>query len=122
TATWNAYRVPAGSPDALSIENVVQCARDVAGEMHHFRVVQLPYNAAMTDSLTLANQTINGKLLTMLEAAGELGLTVMASASLCQNRLSRDLRAFLADHITNLTTDSQRAIQFVRSTPGIAVS
>ncbi|PYS56024.1 MAG: hypothetical protein DMG13_01400 [Acidobacteria bacterium] len=122
TATWNAYRVPAGSPDFLSIENVVQCARDVAGDKHHFRVVQLPYNLAMTEAFILANQTLNGKLLTMLEASSELGLTVMASASLCQNRLSRDLRLFLSEHMKDLSTDSQRAIQFVRSTPGIAVS
>ena len=106
----------------MSIENVVQCARDVAGDNHHFRVVQLPYNLAMTEAFSLANQTLNGKLLTMLDASGELGLTVMASASLCQNRLSRNQRMFLSEHMPGLSTDSQRAIQFVRSTPGIAVS
>ena len=122
TATWNAYRVAPGSADFMSIENVVQCARDVAGDNHHFRVVQLPYNLAMTEAFSLANQTLNGKLLTMLDASGELGLTVMASASLCQNRLSRNQRMFLSEHMPGLSTDSQRAIQFVRSTPGIAVS
>jgi len=94
----------------------------VAGDKHHFRVVQLPYNVAMTEAFSLANQTINGRLMTMLEAAGDLGLTVMASASLCQNRLSRDVRGFLSEHLKDLSTDCQRAVQFVRSTPGIAVS
>jgi aryl-alcohol dehydrogenase-like predicted oxidoreductase len=122
TATWNGYRASAGSPDFISIETVVQCARDVAGDNHHFRVVQLPYNLAMTEAFKLANQTLNGKLLPMLEASRELGLTVMASASLCQNRLSRNQRLFLSEHMKDLSTDHQRAIQFVRSTPGIAAS
>lgn len=122
TATWNAYRVTPSSKDYLSIEDAVQCARDVAGDDHHFRFVQLPYNLAMTEAYTRANQKLDGKVVTMLEACRELGLTVMASASLFQARLSRNLPDFISEQVKGLKTDSQRAIQFVRSTPGIAVS
>lgn len=122
TATWNAFRVTPTAQDYVSIEDVVQCARDVAGDAHHFRVVQLPYNLAMNEAFTRANQKLNGNVLTMLDACREIGLTVMASASIFQSRLSRNLPPVIAEHLRGLNTDSQRAIQFVRSTPGVAVS
>lgn len=122
TATWNAFRMTPSAQDYVSIEDVAQCARDVAGNAHHFRVVQLPYNLAMNEAYTRSNQKLNGSVLTMLEACSQLGLTVMASASIFQSRLSRNLPPVIAEHFRGLKTDSQRAIQFVRSTPGIAVS
>jgi len=54
--------------------------------------------------------------------AQEMGLTVMASASMMQARLSQNLPDFLSEHLPGLQTDSQRAIQFVRSTPGITTA
>jgi len=122
TATWSAYRSPPASEDYISIEHAVQCARDVAGDDHHFRVVQLPYNLAMTEAFTSANQKLNGRAVTMLEACRELGILVMASASLFQGRLSRNLPLVISEQLTGFKTDTQRAIQFVRSTPGVTVS
>lgn len=58
----------------------------------------------------------------VLERAAESGITVVASASLYQGRLSRDLPEALAEKFPGLTSDAQRAIQFTRSTPGIAVA
>ncbi len=43
----------------------------------------------------------------------------MTSASILQGRLARNLPAALAEHLGGLATDAQRAIQFVRSTPGV---
>jgi aryl-alcohol dehydrogenase-like predicted oxidoreductase len=37
-----------------------------------------------------------------------------------QSKLSSGLPSVISDQIPNLRTDAQRAIQFVRSTPGIA--
>jgi aryl-alcohol dehydrogenase-like predicted oxidoreductase len=122
TATWNAYRVAPTSQDYLSIEAAVQCARDVAGDDHHFRCVQLPYNLAMTQAFTQRNQKLDGKTVTVLEGCRELGLIVMASASLSQAKLSRLLPEAVSKQFKGLKTDAQRAIQFVRSTPGIAVA
>jgi aryl-alcohol dehydrogenase-like predicted oxidoreductase len=122
TATWNAYRVAPESQDFISIEDAIQCARDIAGDSHHFRVVQLPYNLAMTEAYTTANQKLEGKVITTLEACRDLGITVMASASLLQSRLSTNLPEFVSELFPGFKTDSQRAIQFVRSTPGIAVA
>jgi aryl-alcohol dehydrogenase-like predicted oxidoreductase len=55
-----------------------------------------------------------------LHAATELGLSVVASATLMQARLTTDLPAALRDTFPALATDAQRAIAFVRSLPGVS--
>jgi aryl-alcohol dehydrogenase-like predicted oxidoreductase len=122
TATWNGYRAPSNSPEALSLERVVETARDVAGDNHHFKVVQLPFNLAMTEAFTDANQTLDGRKATFLEAAAGFGVTVMSSASILQSRLSAGLSPIISASLKGLRTDAQRAIQFTRSTPGIDVA
>jgi aryl-alcohol dehydrogenase-like predicted oxidoreductase len=122
TATWNGYRAPSSSLESLSLERVVETAREVAGDGHHFKVVQLPLNLAMTEAFTDANQTLDGKKATFLEAAAGFGLTVMSSASILQSRLSAGLPPIISASLRGLRTDAQRAIQFTRSTPGIDVA
>lgn len=120
TATWNGYRVPPGSADYLSLEDLLGCAQEVAGDRHHFRAVQLPFNLAMPEAFTMGNQPVGTKQVSLLRAAQEFGLTVMASASLLQaqlaGRLPDELRAALDG---SLRGDAQRALQFVRSAPGV---
>lgn len=103
TATWNGYRVPGG----LSLESLVGLAREVAGEGHHFRVIQLPLNLALREALTKPTQTLAGKGLTPLAAASSLGITVMTSASIGQGRLGGDLR---------------EALEFALSAPGVTTA
>ncbi|HYE73315.1 MAG TPA: aldo/keto reductase [Blastocatellia bacterium] len=122
TATWNGYRVRQQSPEYLSLEKVVETAREVAGDKHHFKVVQLPVNLAMTEAFKLANQTIGDRTMTFLEAARELGIIVMASSSMLQARLSAKLPSEISDHLRGLHSDAQRAIQFARSTPNVTTA
>lgn len=122
TATWNGYRRPQNARDYLSLSELSAVASEVEGDRHHFRVVQLPYNLAMPEALTAANQTVEGKTMSMLEAASQLGVTVMSSASMLQARLSQNLPPFVAQALTGLNTDAQRAIQFARSTPGVTTA
>ena len=122
TATWNGFRAQPNSNDYLSLEKIVATAREVAGENHHFRVVQLPFNLAMTEALTLGNQPLHGHPMSMLEAAQELGITVMASASMLQARLTQGLPAIVQQAFPEFQTDAQRAIQFTRSAPGITTA
>lgn len=121
-ATWNGYRRSPNARDYLSISDMVEIAREVAGDDHHFRVIQLPYNLAMPEALTLANQTFEGKPMSLLEAASQYGVTVMCSASILQARLSQNLPPFVGQSLQGLNTDAQRAIQFVRSTPGVTTA
>jgi aryl-alcohol dehydrogenase-like predicted oxidoreductase len=122
TATWNGYRQPESARGYLSLEELVKIASEVGGEQHHFRVIQLPYNLAMPEAITEATQMIEGEPVSTLMAADRLGITVMCSASILQSKLTRSLPSFVAEALTGLNTDAQRAIQFVRSTPGVTTA
>ena len=104
-ATWNGFRVPAESRDHHSLVRMVELAREAGGDDHGFRFIQLPFNLAMSEAITLANETLDGQRVTVVDAATRLGVTVVASASLLQGRI-----------------EPRAAIQFVRSAPGITTA
>ena len=110
TATWNGFRVKPDAADALNLTRLIEIAREVAGDGHHFRFIQLPFNLGMLEGGGL------------LETAQRAGIAVVASASLLQGRLASNLPEVLAEKIPSLSTDAQRAIQFTRSTPGITAA
>ena len=120
-ATWNGFRQEATARESLQLGEVEQLARDIAGEKHRFRFVQLPFNLAMTEALTLGNQAIGDESKTVMEAAGELGITLIASASLLQGQVARNLPPFVAQAL-GLQDDAERALQFARSSPGITTA
>lgn len=115
TATWNGYRC-GRARGALALPALAEAARQVAGDQHHFRFIQLPFNLAMPEALTRPVE----EGATILDLAAQLAINVVASASLMQSRLSRNLPGEVARMLPDLITDAQRAIQFTRSTPGIA--
>ena len=118
-ATWDELRVGPDVRGHLELETLVEIAQEVAGERHRFRAVQLPINLIMPEAVRLQTQTIGGRQVTALEAASELGLTVIASASLMQGKLTNGLPPALSDHFPGLRSDAQRALQFVRAIPGV---
>jgi len=120
-ATWSGFRQEARVRDAMQLAEFAQIATDIAGEKHHFRFVQLPFNLGMTEALTLGNQSIGGRDRTVMEAASELGITLVASASLLQGQVARNLPSFVAQAL-GLENDAERALQFVRSSPGITTA
>jgi aryl-alcohol dehydrogenase-like predicted oxidoreductase len=120
-ATWNGFRQEARARDAMQLGEIAQLARDIAGEKHRFRFVQLPFNLAMTEALTLGSQSIAGRNKTVMEAASELDITLVASASLLQGQVARNLPPFVAESL-GLENDAERALQFVRSSPGITTA
>jgi aryl-alcohol dehydrogenase-like predicted oxidoreductase len=120
-ATWNGFRQEGRARDSMQLAEIEQLARDIAGEKHRFRFVQLPFNLAMTEALTLGNQLIAGRNKTVMEAASELGITLVASASLLQGQVARNLPPFVAEAL-GLQSDAERALQFVRSSPGITTA
>jgi predicted aldo/keto reductase-like oxidoreductase len=96
-------------------------AKGIAGDNHHFRFVQLPFNLGMTEALTLGNQSVDGKIMTIMEAAEELNITLIASASLLQGQVASNLPEFVGEAL-GLDSDAERALQFVRSSPGITTA
>jgi len=110
-ATWEGFRKSTGG---LGLPRLAEIAGEVGGREHHFRFIQLPFNLAMPEAL-LQRPSV-------LDAARDAGITVVASATLLQSKLSRGLGNQLAAAMPGLETDAQRAIQYTRSTQGIAVA
>jgi aryl-alcohol dehydrogenase-like predicted oxidoreductase len=147
TATWKGYRSPARGKDWLSLEEIVEVAREAGGDRHRFRFVQAPYNLAMTEIFTELNQPVDSKgalrpsggraaerealgvepprtdkMVSLCSAADALGIHVVSSASLAQGRLKSGLPDWLGTLFRGSSSDVQRALQFVRSTPGVAIA
>lgn len=120
-ATWKGFREDAAAQSHLSLEEMASIARELAGDAHRFRFVQLPLNLAMAEALMKANQAVNGKTLATVQAARPLGITLVASASLLQGQLTRNLPAQVAQ-VFGLENDALRALQFVRSVPGLTTA
>ena len=120
-ATWNGFREDAGAPGAMQLGEIAQIAQEIAGGRHHFRFVQLPFNLGMTEALTLGNQMILGRKRTVMEAATDLDIALIASASLLQGQVAKNLPGFVAEAL-GLANDAERALQFVRSSPGITAA
>jgi aryl-alcohol dehydrogenase-like predicted oxidoreductase/catechol 2,3-dioxygenase-like lactoylglutathione lyase family enzyme len=122
-ATWNGFRVAPGDRSYLSLTEMAGIAREVGGKDHHFRVIQLPYNLGMPEAFTAKNQALpDGSMGSTLAAADATGVAVCASASLLQGRLTRGMPAILSEAFPGFDSDAQRALQFVRSTPGVNVA
>ena len=119
-ATWNGLRTTPDTRGHLDLNELVTMARDVGGDGHHFRVVQLPLNLAMSEAVRAPTQNLGGKrVVPLLQAATELGISVVASTSLMQARLTSGLPPAVRDSFPTLATDAQRAIAFVRALPGV---
>jgi aryl-alcohol dehydrogenase-like predicted oxidoreductase len=121
-ATWNGFRVPAESREYHSLARMIELAQETGGEAHGFRFIQLPINLAMLEALTLRNQIVNGRELSVLDAAATMNVTVVSSASMLQGRVARGLPETIRQPLGSLANDAQTAIQFVRSVPGVTTA
>ena len=114
-ATWECFRVTSDNPQYLSLEDTVNMAKEVGGENHGFRFVQLPYNMNYDQALLAKNQLLGTENVSLLEAAVRLGIGIFTSVPFMQGRL---LQPGVMPEFDNLKP-SLRALQFIRSTPGV---
>jgi aryl-alcohol dehydrogenase-like predicted oxidoreductase len=121
-ASWTAFRTSPDHRGHVALADLVRIAREVGGEGHHFRVVQMPVSLAMQEAVRLPTQPLDALLVPALDAARALGLGVVASAPLAQGRLTRDLPPQVAELFADCTSDAQRAVAFVRSLPGVTAA
>ena len=140
-ATWHAFRVDESDDRYLSLAEILSRA-EAAGEGigpdddHGFEAIQLPFNVAMADAFSRANQrrgdsdetgdadAVDGDTrVSTLEFAHAAGLSVVTSASVGQGELAVD-GATPADVDQTLAgeTPAQRALNFARSAPGVTSS
>lgn len=125
-ATWNGFINDKGFIEYLSLVDIYDVAVSVAGDNHHFKYIQVPFNLAKTHIYTMPTQTYQGEDYTVVELAYKLGLGVISSSSLLQmNLFKKSFNAnvgYILDKDMQLTSDIQLALQFVRSTPNILSS
>jgi aryl-alcohol dehydrogenase-like predicted oxidoreductase len=122
TATWNGYRNTPEAKDYLSLARMIELAENAGGARHRCKAIQLPLNLGMSEALSSQNQSVRGRPQTLLEAAQAFNLTVMCSASVLQGQLTHNLPTIIQETFSGLETDGQRALQFVRSTPGVTTA
>jgi aryl-alcohol dehydrogenase-like predicted oxidoreductase len=120
-ATWNAFREEPRSAGYMALEKVAEIAREVGGAENRFRFVQLPFNLAMPEALTRANQMVSGKTMSMVQGARALGITLVISASLLQGQLTRNLPPYVGAAL-ELQDPAALALQFARSAPGVTTA
>lgn len=124
-AAWSGLRAAPRTRGHLSLTELVEVAREVGGDGHHFAAVQLPVNLAMPEVVRAATQELRvsrgaTRTVPLLEAAAELGVAVVGCATLMQGQLAHDLPEQLRAAFPGLATDAQRAIAFSRALPGVA--
>jgi aryl-alcohol dehydrogenase-like predicted oxidoreductase len=118
-ATWNGFREEPDTRGYHSLETMVELAREIAGDQHHFRFIQLPLNLAMPEALFFQNQKLGEEYVSVTEAAQSFGVNVIASGSILQGQVARGLPEAIRDALGSLISDAQTGIQFVRSARGV---
>jgi aryl-alcohol dehydrogenase-like predicted oxidoreductase len=121
-ASWNGFRAEPDARDYHSLEQMADLAKEIAGDKHHFRFIQVPFNLAMPEALFFQNQKLGDEYVSALKAAEGLGITAIASGSLLQGQVARGLPEAIRDPLGSLASDAQTGIQFVRSAPGITTA
>ena len=121
-ATWNGFRADPDSQNYHSLESMVEIARTVSGDDHHFRFIQLPVNLGMPEALFFQNQKLGDEYVSVVEAAQNFGINVVASGSILQGQVARGVPEAIRSALGSLATDAQAGIQFVRSAPGITTA
>jgi len=129
-ATFHAMRVETDNPLFQSLTSMLglaeKAAREASGDeraRHHFRLVTIPFNLAMTEGFTrFSHATGQGNIASTLQAAHQLRVYVMGSHALAKGRLAREDWPPLAALTPALAGPAQRAIQFARSTPGLGTA
>ncbi|MDX1533103.1 MAG: aldo/keto reductase [Nitrosopumilaceae archaeon] len=115
-ATWECFRVTGDNPQYLSLNEVIEIAKKVGGLEHGFRFIQLPFNLYYDQAYMIKNQTFDDKQYSILELAKNQNIGVFTSVPLMQGRL---LQPGVMPEFAGLKP-SLRALQFIRSTPGVA--
>lgn len=90
-STWKAFICDVNSPWHISIEKVLDVVKEVKGESHHFKFIQIPYNMYNKSAGENKTQLVGKEYYCAIKAAKKLGLDVTISAPLNQCRDKDDL-------------------------------
>ncbi|MEE8586138.1 MAG: aldo/keto reductase, partial [Acidobacteriota bacterium] len=101
-------------PELHDLYGLWRIAEEVAGSAHHFGAIQLPLNTKETEGIELRNHSRHGRMRSTLEAADELGCTVVV------NRPFRNGQTLVGCPPEQLVDDVTRALEFVCGVKGVA--
>jgi aryl-alcohol dehydrogenase-like predicted oxidoreductase len=121
-STWEGFRRAPVESGYMSLEVLMSLVTEVAGPRHHFKCVQAPINPRMLEAITLRNQPVRNSIMPFVYAVRDVGLTLIASAALGQGQIGSRLGETMRGLYSDLTTQAQRSLQFVRSLPYIATT
>ncbi len=128
-SSFEGFRVETDAAVFQSITSLLGLAEKAAalvhgaGARHAFRILQLPFNQAMTEGFTRFSQaTGQGNVASTIQAAHQLRVYVMATHSMGKGVLARQASDAVRVKLAALPNDARRALQFNRSTPGIGTS
>ncbi len=117
-ASWNGFLYEPDHTEYVSLKEIMQIAREVGGEGHHFKYIQSPYNMVKTEAYSYSNQEgPDGRYYTLMQAVHGYGLRLVASSSLLQmnlfkGRFDKKVSMLLG---TEELTDIATALQFART-------
>ncbi|MCM1991490.1 aldo/keto reductase [Oceanirhabdus seepicola] len=104
-ATWWCFREGTKGARYISLNKVYDIAKEVGGQNHHFRFIQLPYNKVMREATTLKNQEVDGEKITTIELAQRLGVKVTVSAPL--NQFEFEKEKFTGSELVKYVIDTE---------------
>ena len=114
-ATWESFRVAKDNPQYFPLDEILDLAKQVGGESHGFKFIQLPFNMYYDQALLLKNHILDGEDASVLQMAKVRNIGVFSSLPLMQGRLLQPgVMPEFGDLEANL-----RALQFIRSAPGM---
>ncbi len=117
-SSYSGWTTPAGTKGHLPLGEIIALAQRVGGKDHHLRVIQAPLSLGDLRVLNTELDSPQGKLPLPLAVAAS-GLFFFAYMPLAQGQLTFNLPE-LGQALTGCASDTQRALQFVRSTPGVS--
>ena len=127
-STWNGLRTDDKAREYLPLHMLINTAREILGDDHHFRFLQFPYSLGMLEALNVRNQyiehqeasgSIQRTAMPLLAAAYQYGLTSITSAGLLQSQVLDRIPSKINRTLGDFDTDAQYALHFNRSTPGV---
>lgn len=122
-ATWNAFREDPTSRTSVQLEKCMAAAESAARAAgrseHSFKAVQLPLNLAMPEAALLKTQKLGHTMLSAIDAADALGLSVAVSVPLLQSRLCHNLPDFIVDKFPSELSQAHCALAFATGFPNV---
>lgn len=114
-ATWECFRVTEDNSQYMPLWEILNLAKQVGGQNHGFRFIQLPFNMYLDQAFILKNQKFGNEKLSFLNASKKNNIAVFTSVPLMQGKL---LAPGVMPEFGTMTAP-RRALQFIRSTPGV---